>query len=266
MSARDQSAGNVYGNRQASRQDVHTYDVNFNSTGVGTGILLDTISASADSPVQVEVSCEIVTVFNATTANTLTVGTTSSPANEWLASGDITEGTAGYYPANNNPFKARLTSDTNIYVRSFGNQATGTLTSTNTTPVDASTVTIGSKTYTFKTTLGTTDGNVHAVTDGDTSLLNLIRAINFSGTPGVDYVGSAANTQVTAATSVTSHAFAVTAIIGGTVGNSIGTTSSTSPDSHATWGATALAGGTDATTGLAVVIVKEFSENTTAIV
>lgn len=119
-------------------------------------------------------------------------------------------------------------------------QATGTLTSNNTNVSDGDTVTVGGTTYTFKTTLTPSAGQVLIGANADASLLNLIRAINHSGTPGTDYECAAANTQVTAATSVTAHAFAVTAIVRGIAGNAIATT-----DTAATlsWGAATLSGG-----------------------
>ncbi len=75
------------------------------------------------------------------------------------------------------------------------------------------TVTIGNKIYTFKTALTPTEGQVLIGLDADASLLNLIRAINHTGTPDTDYKCAAAHTQVTAAASVTAHAFRVTAIL-----------------------------------------------------
>lgn len=91
--------------------------------------------------------------------------------------------------------------------------ATATLTSNNTNVSDANTVTIGTKVYTFKTALTPTEGEVLIGADADASLLNLIRAINHSGTPDTDYKCAAANANVTAATSVTAHAFVITAIV-----------------------------------------------------
>ncbi len=108
--------GNVYGDRQASASVAHSYVVNFNTTGISSGVLVDTIRATADRPVQVSVSCQVVTAFNAVSTNVLTAGT-STTATEWLASGDITEGTPGYYPASNAVAKFRLTADTPIYVK-----------------------------------------------------------------------------------------------------------------------------------------------------
>jgi hypothetical protein len=120
--------------------------------------------------------------------------------------------------------------------------ASGTLTWDNAAgPSDGDTVTIGGKVYTFKTTLTPTEGQVLLNGGGDAALLNLIRAINHTGTPDTDYKCAAANTQVTAAASVTSHQFAVTAITSGVAGNAIATTDRSA---HLSWGAATLTGGT----------------------
>lgn len=131
-----------------------------------------------------------------------------------------------------------------VDVSAGGTKATGTLTSDNTAPSDGETVTIGSKVYTFKTTLTPLEGEVLINTTADAALLNLIRAINHSGTPGTDYQCAVANPSVTAATSVTSHTFAVTAIYTGLGGNSIATTETSA---HLSWGATTLASAADPT-------------------
>lgn len=125
--------------------------------------------------------------------------------------------------------------------------ALGTLTSNNTIVNDGDTVTIGTEVYTFKTTLTPTEGQVHIGADADGSLLNLIRAINHTGTPGTDYSNAAADTKVSAAAAVTSHAFVVTALIPGTVGNAIATTETDGSTSRLSWGAATLASGADPT-------------------
>ena len=123
--------------------------------------------------------------------------------------------------------------------------AMGTLTSDNTNVGATQTVVIEGQTYTFVSALTPLSGEVLIGTDADGSLLNLIRAINGTGTPGTDYAaGTPVNTAVTAANSVTSHAFAVTAKISGSGGNAI-TTTETSP--HLSWGSTHLTGGVDGT-------------------
>lgn len=127
--------------------------------------------------------------------------------------------------------------------------ATGTLTSDNTAPSDGDTVTIGTKVYTFKTALTPTEGQVLINSTADAALLNLIRAINHTGTPGTDYQCAAANAFVSAAASVTSHAFAVTALTAGGAGNLI---ASTETSAHLSWGAATLTGGSDKVTVTAV--------------
>lgn len=137
-----------------------------------------------------------------------------------------------------------VTIGSKVYTYRATAAATGTLTSNNTAPSDGDTVTIGMKVYTFKTSLTPTEGQVLINSTADAALLNLIRAINHSGTPGTDYQCAAANPSVTAATSVTSHAFAVTAIATGTAGNSVATSKVAVTLS---WGATTLTGGTQPT-------------------
>ncbi len=151
------------------------------------------------------------------------------------------------------------------YAWQYNKQAVGTLTYDNVSgPTDGQTITVGGVVYTFKTTLTPTAGEVLINGGGDASLLNLIRAINHSGAPGTDYanLGTTAvvNPQVTAATSVTAHAFAVTAITAGTAGNSIASTSTTT---HFTWGATTLlTGGWTACSG--TINGCAYTNNTTA--
>lgn len=138
-----------------------------------------------------------------------------------------------------------LANNGKLIVRGSGSvAATGTLTSDNTNVSDGDTVTIGTKVYTFKTALTPTEGQVLIGADADASLLNLIRAINHSGTPNTDYKCAAQNPDVSAATSVTSHAFAVTARVAGTAGNAIATTETSS---HLAWGDTVLASGANET-------------------
>lgn len=130
-------------------------------------------------------------------------------------------------------------------------KATGTATTDNTNAADASTLTLGSVVYTFQNTLTAGSANaVHVKIGGsaDATLLNLARAINNSGgTPGTDYdtTGTAAHSIVASATSVTSHAILITAKLIGTQGN-IASTSTTSPNSHITFGGALLTGGLDA--------------------
>lgn len=229
------------------------FPVNWNDTGITAGVKKARILASTTRPALLEFFANIITAFNATTSNILTVGSDIASADQFLAAGDITEGTIGFYPASNANKKYWLIADIDLYIRYNGGAlATGTITSDNTAPVTGSTVTIVdptsgvTETYTFRTALTPAEGEVLINSTADAALLNLIRAINHTGTAGTDYVKAAASVLVTAASSVTSHAFAVTAIKGGVIGNSIKTPApSTSPNSHMTWGAATLASGTD---------------------
>lgn len=229
------------------------FPVNWNDAGITAGVKKARILASTIRPALLEFFANITVAFNAGTTNILTVGSDFVSANQFLAAADITEGTIGFYPASNANKLFWLTADTDLIIRYNGGvQATGTLTSNNTAPATGSSVVITdpnsgvSETYTFRTALTPAEGEVLINSTADAALLNLIRAINHSGTAGTDYVKAAASVLVTAATSVTSHAFAVTAIKGGVIGNQIKTpVPSTSPASNMTWGAATLASGTD---------------------
>ena len=71
-------------------------------------------------------------------------------------------------------------------------------------------VTIGPKAYTFKTSLTPTEGEVLIGANTNASMLNLIRAINHTGTPNTDYKCAAVHPSVTAASSVSSSSFEIT--------------------------------------------------------
>lgn len=109
------STGQTYGTRQGGVGVHHSYPVQFNTPGIGSAILVDVIKADPNNPVQVEVSAQVITAFNAATTNVLTIGTTTA-ANEWLsASGNPL--VVGYSPASNAVAKFRLIADTNVYVK-----------------------------------------------------------------------------------------------------------------------------------------------------
>jgi hypothetical protein len=79
-----------------------------------------------------------------------------------------------------------------------GLRAFGTLTSNGTNVSNGNVVNIGSKTYTFRTTLTPTEGEVKIGGSASATLDNLKAAINHTGTPDTDYCCAAANTEVTA--------------------------------------------------------------------
>ena len=123
--------------------------------------------------------------------------------------------------------------------------ATGKLSQSGTANVARNeTVTIGSSKYTFVNSLQ--NGAVNQVKVGtsfDVSMGNLIAAINHAAGSGTKYsTGTTTNTKATAGT-LASHAFTVTAITTGVVGNAI---ASTTTSTHLTWnGHNTLAGGVD---------------------
>jgi hypothetical protein len=119
-------------------------------------------------------------------------------------------------------------------------KATGTLT-LNSAPSNNDTVTIGSTTYTFKTTLTPSNWEVLIEASASDSLDNLIWAINnTAGHPGKFQVPNA-HPDVTAAAG-TGDTMDVEAIIAGTKANLVSTTE-TFTDPLSVWGAAALTGG-----------------------
>jgi len=126
-------------------------------------------------------------------------------------------------------------------VHGYGALATGVLTSDNNNVANGDTVTIGSITYTFKTAITGAAYDVLIGANADGSLLNLLQAINFSGSLGTTYSNATTgHPEVSAATVVTAHSFVVTAKRPGTLGNSVGTTKAATSLS---WGSPTLTGG-----------------------
>lgn len=95
------------------------------------------------------------------------------------------------------------------------------------------------------------------VTDDDTCLANLDKAINATGTAGTEYsTGTTINTQVSSA--VAANVLTATALVVGVASNSIVTTaSSVAPDSHQDWADTTLGGGAGASTPGADSVANE---------
>jgi hypothetical protein len=125
-----------------------------------------------------------------------------------------------------------------------GTAATGTLTFAGTRPDNTNTVVIGTRTYTFKTTLAAAD-DVLIGANSTESRLNLLRAVSRTGTEGTHWgTGTALNTSVLIPVISGAHDPVFTAARTGAAGNLIATTE-TSP--HLSWGATTLTGGEDVT-------------------
>lgn len=109
--------------------------------------------------------------------------------------------------------------------------ATATYTSDETNPAVGSTVVVNDQTYRFMDTM-TQANDVQIGADADTTLANLVHAINNTGAAGTNwYAGTSAATDVTAA-AVGSHATVVTADTKGTAANAYKKGVSTDPDSH----------------------------------
>lgn len=123
-------------------------------------------------------------------------------------------------------------------------KASGTLTAT-VNFTDTETVTLGSKVYTFQSTLTNVDGHVKIGASLTASLLNLLRAINnLGGVPGTDYAASTeAHTSVSAISS-DATTLVIRALTGGTAGNAIATTETATA---ASFGAATLASGANST-------------------
>lgn len=127
-----------------------------------------------------------------------------------------------------------------------GVAATGTLTMNTDQPHNGDTVLMGGTTYTFKTALTTpvTVPNevLIAATTTEASMENLIKAIEGTGTEGVEYsVGTVSQGAVTA-TKATADTMLVTYDSVGFLGNQYDTAGTAT---HATWGHPHLLGGVD---------------------
>lgn len=110
---------------------------------------------------------------------------------------------------------------TKCFVNLNAGQATLSLTSQ---PLDTETVTIGSNVYTFQTTLTAVANNVQIGANVDESIINLARAVNGSGTEGVEYgAGTVASTEVESFL-LSGDRMLVKALTLGTGGNGLATT------------------------------------------
>lgn len=121
--------------------------------------------------------------------------------------------------------------------------AAGTLTSTGVNVTDGDTVTLGAVTYRFKDTMAQAN-DVKRGSDAATTLANLKKAINATGTAGTEYFAGTVVHPTIIAGAITSTTLAVAARVKGTAGNSL---ASTETAATLSFGAAALAGGVDAT-------------------
>ena len=98
----------------------------------------------------------------------------------------------------------------------------GTLTM-DTQPTEDDTMTIGTRVYTFRDTFTGADDEIANGADLAAAQANLVAAINGTGTDGVEYKNTVANTQITAADFAADDSV-FTAIVPGTAGDAIATT------------------------------------------
>lgn len=139
-----------------------------------------------------------------------------------------------------------------------GVQATGTYTSTGAFS-DGETVTIGTQTYTFKSPFVDAANNIDASGTTAQTHENLRRAINGDGVAGTNYgTGTPVNTNVTATDTATTNV--LTAILAGTVGNLVATTTTAA---NASFGATTLTGGAG---DVSILTAPQLPSQTTAAV
>lgn len=126
--------------------------------------------------------------------------------------------------------------------------STATLTSDETAPGDGDTVTLGTKTYTFKTVLSTepaVEGEVLIGASAAAALDNLKAAVNHTGTPGTDYTCEAAHPDIEATTNTdTTQVFV--ARVAGEAGDALASEESSD---HLAFGDTTFGSGVDGTVG-----------------
>lgn len=138
--------------------------------------------------------------------------------------------------------------------------ATGTLTLTGNAG-DTETVTIGTKVYTFQTSLTNVDGNVLIGATASDSLDNLIAAINLSAGAGTLYAAATTANGFVSAAAGAGDTMDVTAIKAGTFGNTI---ASTETLANGSWGGSTLSGGSGG--DVKILAAGELPPNTTAAV
>jgi len=218
-----------------------------NVTGTGTSSFAATLATlPTGTPVNAVASVGTLTLTGVVTeGETVTVGT---DVGEIDSDGSVTGGNFA------------------IDVSAVSTASVGTLTATAGGNQIAAgyTVTLGVgaglKTYTFASPLTPTEGEVLVGATDTASLLNLLNAINYTGTPGTDYSCAAKHTQVEA-TSSTALTLVVAAKIHGVVGD---TYTSTSTGAEISWGAVVLASGVDCTAaGADGLIVSEYNAHKT---
>lgn len=200
------------------------------------------LEASPTDPVLLKFKASTDTALS-TGTNVLLVGNPTTP-NAYMASGDSNPGSGGI----SGEKQYVLTSNTTIIagLTSTAIAASLALTISAITSANTQTVVIGGQTYTLNTALTDTANNVLIGADTTAMAANLAAAINAGAGSGTTYgTGTVANASVTATSAL--GVLTVTAKTPGTAGNSVAVSETLT---NASWagGATALAGGANATT------------------
>lgn len=158
------------------------------------------------------------------------------------ANGFVVPGTFDSYV---NPQSVAYTGTAGTIARTLG--TAGVLLTSDASNVTADdTVTLNGKVYTFKTPVGTTEGNVLIGGSAAATLTNLERAIMHTGTPDTDYKCAAAHPTIAAGTA-TSTTILLTALTAGAAGNELTCAESCThlTLTHAGVAVTSLKGGID---------------------
>ncbi len=202
------------------------------------------IEASPTNPVLLTITPSVGTPSSGGT-NTLKIGTSTS-AEAYYASGDVDPtSAAGIKTIRQFVLVANTTLTTVLSTTAV--KAAKALTISAITGADTQTVVIGGQTYTFNTSLTNTANNVLIGASAGAMGDNLAAAINAGTGAGTLYgVGTVANASVTAVSNG-SGVVTVTAITGGTTGNSIAISETLTNGAWA-GGATVLSGGSNAST------------------
>lgn len=99
-----------------------------------------------------------------------------------------------------------------------------------TIPTDGDTMTIDTKVYTFQDTLTNVDGNIFTGGSLAQAKLNIVAALNLSGTPGTDYaLAMTVHPTVFPAAAFVVNDLVLTAKVPGTAGDAIATTETFTP-------------------------------------
>lgn len=144
--------------------------------------------------------------------------------------------------ANDSKLEQKVIYEEKLAMAVTGAKATGTLTSTGTAPANNDTVVIGSKTYTFKTTLTGAADEVLIGASAAAALDNIKSAINATAGAGTTYgTGTVAHSQVDATTNTDTTQVVESKNVGD-ADNNIATTETSA---QLSWGSATLTGGTD---------------------